>query len=137
MEKEEVLEKLSVLGFDIEEVPNLGYIFKYEGLTLLYMPDDDEDFLRFAAPNVFEVTEENRPFVMEMINETNKTVKYSKVCAYVEHVWVFYEYHLFDGTDLEDVIEHILLLIKATVAFFHRLVEGGSIEDFKDERDKE
>ena len=127
MDKKEVLEKLEMLGFDIEEVPDFGYIFKFEGLTLLYMPDDDEDFLRFAAPNVFDVTDENRAFVLEVVNETNLTIKYSKVCAYGEQVWVFYEYRVFGG-ELEDIIEHSLYLLRATVALFHRKVEGGDIE---------
>ncbi|KWW25108.1 MAG: Uncharacterized protein F082_1154 [bacterium F082] len=127
MDKNEVLEKLEVLGFDIEEVPDFGYIFKFEGLTLLYMPDDDEDFLRFAAPNVFDVTDENRAFVLEVVNETNLTIKYSKVCAYGEQVWVFYEYRMFGG-ELEDIIEHSLYLLRATVALFHRKVEGSDIE---------
>ena len=135
MDKKEVLEKLEVLGFDIEEVPDFGYIFKFEGLTLLYMPDDDEDFLRFSAPNVFDVTDENRTFVLEVVNETNLTIKYSKVCAYGEQVWVFYEYRVFGG-ELEDIIEHSLYLLRATVALFHRKVEGGDIEEKENDDEK-
>ncbi len=135
MDKNEVLEKLEVLGFDIEEVPDFGYIFKFEGLTLLYMPDDDEDFLRFAAPNVFDVTDENRAFVLEVVNETNLTIKYSKVCAYGEQVWVFYEYRVLGG-ELEDIIEHSLYLLRATVALFHRKVEGGDIEEKESDDEK-
>lgn len=135
MDKNEVLEKLEVLGFDIEEVPDFGYVFKYEGLTLLFMPDDDEDFLRFAAPNMFDVTDENRAFVLEVVNETNLTIKYSKVCVYGEQVWAFYEYCLFGG-DLEDIIEHSLYLIRATVALFHRKVEGGDIEEKENDEEE-
>ena len=137
MDKNEVLEKLEVLGFDIEEVPDFGYIFKFEGLTLLYMPDDDdENFLRFAAPNIFDVTDENRAFVLEVVNETNLTIKYSKVCAYGEQVWAFYEYRLFGDGELEDIIEHSLYLIRATVALFHRKVEGGDIEERENDEEE-
>jgi hypothetical protein len=136
MNKNEVLETLEMMGFDIDEVPDFGYIFKYEGLTLLFMPDDDENFLRFAAPNVFDVTDENRSFVLEVVNDTNMTIKYSKVCAYGEQVWAFYEYRLFGDGELEDIIEHSLLLLRATVALFHRKVEGEDIEDLDDEEEK-
>ena len=137
MDKNEVLEKLEVLGFDIEEVPDFGYIFKFEGLTLLYMPDDDdENFLRFAAPNIFDVTDENRAFVLEVVNETNLTIKYSKVCAYGEQVWAFYEYRLFGDGELEDIIEHSLYLIRATVVLFHRKVEGGDIEEKENDEEE-
>ena len=135
MNKTEVLEKLEVLGFDFEEMPDFGYIFKYEGLTLIFMPDNDEDFLRFAAPNIFDVTEDNRAFVLEVVNETNLTIKYSKVCMYCDQVWAFYEYRLFGENELEDIVEHSLLLLHATVALFHRKVEGEDMET--DDNDNE
>ena len=133
MNKNEVLEKLELLGFDIEEVPDFGYIFKFEGLALVYMPDNDENFLRFAAPNIFDITAENRAFVLEVVNETNLTIKYSKVCAYGEQVWVFYEYRVFEDGNLEEIIEHSIYLMSATVALFHRKVEGGEIEETDNE----
>lgn len=129
MNKNDVLETLEVMGFDIEEVSDFGYVFKFEGLTLLFMPDEDEDFLRFAAPNVFDVTDENRGFVLEVVNGTNLTIKYSKVCVCGERVWAFYEYRLFGDGELEDIIEHCLLLLRATLALFLRKVEGEDIED--------
>lgn len=128
MNKTDVLEKLAVLGFEVEEIPEFGFLFGYEGLSIVYMPDDDENFLRFAAPHMFDVTEGNRAFVLEIVNETNLTIKYSKVCVYGDQVWAFYEYRLFGEDKLEEIVEHILLLIQATVALFHRKVEGGDIE---------
>ena len=124
MSKELVLEKLESLGFSVVDAHEFGYIFKFEELTLLYMPDDDEFFLRFALPNIFDVTAENRPFVLEVANDTNMTVKYSKTCVFGESVWVFYEYRLFGDDNIEAIIEHGLLLLQATVELFHRKIEG-------------
>jgi len=75
MNKTDVLETLAVLGFEVEEIPDFGFLFRYEGLSIVYMPDDDENFLRFAAPHMFDVTEDNRAFVLEI-----NTVR----CAYME-----------------------------------------------------
>jgi hypothetical protein len=124
MSKELVLEKLESLGFSVVDAHEFGYVFKYEELTLLYMPDDDENFLRFALPNIFDVTAENRPFVLEVVNDTNMTIKYSKTCVFGESVWVFYEYRLFGDDNIEVIIEHGLLLLQATVGLFHRKIEG-------------
>lgn len=135
MDKKEVLEKLEVIGFEVEEVPDFGYVFKYEGMNILFMPDDDEDFLRFAAPHIFEVTDENRASVLEIVNDTNLGIKYSKVCVYGEQVWVFYELRLFGENDLEEIIEHSLFLLRATVAVFLRKIDGEDFEDMKDEND--
>lgn len=133
MNKNKVLETLEVMGFEIKEVPDLGFVFEYERLTLIFIPDDDEDCLRFVAPNIFDVTDENRVFVLDFVNEINLSIKYSKVCVYGEHVWAFYEYLIFDDSNLEKIIEHCLLLLGTTVAVFHRKVEGEDIEDINDE----
>ena len=124
MSKELVLEKLESLGFSVMDAHEFGYVFKYEKLTLLYMPDDDENFLRFALPNIFDVTAENRPFVLEVANDTNMTIKYSKTCVLGESVWAFYEYRLFGDDNIEAIIKHGLLLLQATVGLFHKKIEG-------------
>lgn len=135
MKKDEVLERLQELGFDVEEVPDFGYIFKYERQPLLYMPDNDENYLRFAAPNIFDVTEDNRAFVLEVVNDTNMSIKYGKVCICGEQVWVFCEHRLFGEFDIEEIIEHSLFLLRATIAIFHRKVEGEDFEDIDEDNE--
>ena len=141
MSKELVLEKLESLGFSVVDAQEFGYVFEYEELTLLYMPDDDENFLRFALPYIFDVTAENKPFVLEVVNDTNMTIKYSKTCVFGESVWVFYEYRLFGDDNIEAIIEHGLLLLQATVGLFHRKIEGDDVfpqpeDDSKNENEE-
>ena len=138
MNKENIINKLTELGFELQEVPEMGYVFEYEGMTILYMPDDDEDFVRFGLPNIFEVTEENRPLVLEVANSTNLTIKYAKVCVYGESVWAFYEYRSFGNEDIEELVEHSLLLLGATLSLFHRKIEGeDTITEDENEETKE
>ena len=117
MNKEKVLAQLEELGFALEEAGEYGYFFKFEGLNVLYMPDDDdENFMRFAVPNIYDVTEENKALVLEVVNNTNMTIKYSKTCVFGDDVW---------GEDnLEDIIEHSMRLLQATFFLFHRKIEG-------------
>jgi len=135
MSKELILAKIEELGFSIEEAGDFGYVFKYEELTILYMPDDDENFLRFAVPNIYDVTDENKPFVLEVVNDTNMSIKYSKTCVYGDSVWVFYEYRLFGEDNLEDIIEHSMLLLQASYFLFHRKLEGDDTLPGDDEDD--
>ena len=142
MSKELILAKIEELGFSIEEAGDFGYVFKFEELTILYMPDDDENFLRFAVPNIYDVTDENKRFVLEVVNDTNMSIKYSKTCVYGDSVWVFYEYRLFGEDNLEDIIEHSMLLLQASYFLFHRKLEGddtlpGEDEDDDDNETKE
>ena len=90
MNKEKVLAQLEELGFALEEAGEYGYFFKFEGLNVLYMPDDDdENFLRFAVPNIYDVTEENKDLVLEVVNNTNMAIKYSKTCVVGDDVWIW------------------------------------------------
>ena len=123
MSKELILKKLEEQGFSIMVLDEYGYAFKYEELTLIYIPDDDERFLRFGVPNIFDVTTGNRPFVLEVINDTNKTIKYGKTCLYGEKVWVFYEYRLFGEDHIDDIIKHCFMVLLATIEVFHRKIE--------------
>ena len=132
MEKRVILEKLEEFGFSVEEIPEFGYVFNYEGINFLYTPDnDDEDFLRFSVPNIFDVTEDNRTLVFDIINNTNLKIKYDKVCAYGNNVWATYEHRIFNNDNIEEVIEHCLLVLQATVVLFHRLVEGDDVQQFR------
>lgn len=135
MNKELILAKIEELGFSIEEAGDFGYVFKFEELTILYMPDDDENFLRFAVPNIYDVTDENKRFVLEVVNDTNMSIKYSKTCVYGDSVWVFYEYRLFGEDNLEDIIEHSMLLLQASYFLFHRKLEGDDTLPGEDEDD--
>jgi hypothetical protein len=138
MRKETVLAQLEELGFVLEKAGQYGYFFKYEGLNILYMPDDDdENFLRLAIPNIYDVTEENKPFVLEVVNSTNMAIKYSKTCAFGDDVWVFYEYHLFGDDNLEDILEHCLRLLQATFFLFHRKIEGDDSLPGEDDDDND
>lgn len=135
MSKELILAKIEELGFSIEEAGDFGYVFKFEELTILYMPDDDENFLRFAVPNIYDVTDENKRFVLEVVNDTNMSIKYSKTCVYGDSVWVFYEYRLFGDDNLEDIIEHSMLLLQTSYFLFHRKLEGDDTLPGEDEDD--
>ena len=140
MNKELVLSKLGELGFELKEIEDYGYLFRYEDLSMLYIPDEDDDnFLRFALPNVFDVTDENRPFVLEVVNDTNMTIKYTKTCVYDDDVWAFYEYRTFNDDNLEDIIEHGLVLLQSTCYVFRSKVEGDDsyLKNIYDEMNNE
>lgn len=135
MNKELVLSKLEELGFTLEKAGESSHVFKYEGLTILYMPDDDENFLRFAVPGIFDVTDENKDLVLGVVNATNLAIKYSKTCVYDDDVWAFFEYRTFDDEHLEEILEYAMLLLQATYYLFYRKIEGD--DTIPDEDDDE
>ena len=125
MKKEKVLVTFEELGFELEDAGDLGYFFRFEELNYLYLPDDDdEQFFRLALPHVFDVTTENNPFVLEVVNDTNLSLKYSKTCVINEHVWIFYEYLSFGDDNVEEIIEHGIRVLQATIGLLYRKIEG-------------
>ena len=124
MNTESVLSKLREEQFVLEKVGGSYYSFEYEELGFLFMPDGDDNFLRFAVPSIYDVTEENRPFVLEVVNDTNFTIKYCKACVFDDSVWIFYEHRLFGDDHLEELLEHTLKLLQAAYYLFYRKIEG-------------
>ncbi|MCH4155248.1 MAG: hypothetical protein LKF31_02985 [Muribaculaceae bacterium] len=138
MNKTEVIEHFSELGFTLEEIPDYAYIFHYEDLNMLYMPDDeDNDFFRIALPNIYDVTEENRAFLLDVANETNLMIKSAKICLTHDDVWAMYECPIFSEDKIENMIQYAAELLQAASALFIRNLNGegfGNEEDNNDEK---
>ena len=48
-QKEIIIDQLKAMGFEPVELGDAGFVFKYEDMNYLYMPDDDdEQFLRIV-----------------------------------------------------------------------------------------
>ena len=125
MKQTEIKKKLQELGYDLTRVSKGFYMFSSNGTKMLYVPDSKaSECLRFAIPCLYEVTDENKQFLSDIINETNLSVKYAKTLVVSHHVWMIYEYHTYDKIDLEEVITHCLLTLLASQKTFFDLIEG-------------
>lgn len=130
MNHEIVSRHLKTMGFEVEEVPDFATLFHYEGLTFAAIwEDDDEHFLRLALPKIFDVTDDNRISILTVVNEVNLRVKYTKICVSDNSVWVYYEHYFTLETDGENVLEHAIRLLQATLFEFNRIIDGGLDDD--------
>lgn len=142
-QKEIILEQLNALGFEFVELGDAGFVFKYNDLNYLYMPDeDDEQFLRIAIPHLFEVTEENRMAVLDAMHETGLMLKYAKVCIMYENAaWAIYEHRLTSTDNLAELSEHIIRVLEAAAHVFYKKINGedvmGRSEESEDSSDEE
>lgn len=134
--EELVLKELTSMGFEPTQVGDMGYAFNYEELTFLFITDDDDAFLRFAIPNMFEVTDDNRTFVLEAINQTSLSLKYSKMCITSDaYVWAMYEHRLNSTEDITNLLEHIILVLFITYDIFYKSVSGEDVMSGNDADD--
>ena len=142
-QKEIILDQLKAMGFEPIELGDVGFVFKYEDLNYLYMPDeDDEQFLRIVTPHLFEVTDENRVAVLDAMHETGFMLKYAKVCImHGNAVWAIYEHYLTSTDNLAELLEHIIRVLEAAAHVFYKKINGedvvGRLEESEDSSDEE
>ena len=116
--KEKILEAFRELGFKLEEEEGMGYCFNYEGLSLLYMyNENDEEFLNIALPGIVDVEEDKMLQICALLEKINSTLKYIKAYMLGNSVWLFYERELFGEEDLMTVISRMILHLEAGLCF--------------------
>lgn len=142
-QKEIILDQLKAMGFEPFELGDVGFVFNYEDMNYLYMPDDDdEQFLRIVIPHLFEVTDENRVAVLDAMHETGLMLKYAKVCIMYENAaWAIYEHRLTYTDNLAELLEHIIRVLEAAAHVFYKKINGedvmGRSEESDDRSDEE
>lgn len=126
MTTEEVLSVLHQLGFMPEHIDDdFGYSFEYEGLTLLYVPSDDTKCLTFMMPNIFDITEENRPAAYEAMIRLVGRLKY--VQPFImgkDQIWLTYQHYVGNGEVTEDIVEHMIRVLTVSINKFHEIING-------------
>ena len=136
--KEIILQELNAMGYEPTEVESLGYVFCHEDKYFLYSyEDDDEEFLRIAIPQLYDVTEENRIDVIKALHETAYLIKYSKpVIMYTDSVWAIYEHKLVTTDNLSELLEHIIRVLEVTAFVFQKKINGEEL-NFEDSSEDE
>lgn len=132
--KEKILNALRELGFELEEMENFGYGFRYEGINYLYMPnDDDEDFLNISVPAIIEKDEIEESAYTMLLDKTNSTLKYIKANTLGDGLWLFYERELFGNEDLEELLQRMILRLEAGTFFVRQEIRNSMSEDIEDD----
>lgn len=126
MTTENVLTVLHQLGFMPEHIDDdFGYSFEYEGLTLIYVPNDDAKCLTLMMPNIFDITEENRAAAYEAMIRLVARLKY--VQPFVmgqDQVWLTYQHYTGDSEVTEDLVEHMIRVLSVGIRKFHEIING-------------
>ena len=130
---EQTVEHLYNLGFSPQDLDGEGTDFKfsYRRKTYLLMDNNkDENFVRFALPQIYTVTNENKPILLDIIQQLGFSLKYIKGAIYNDEVWLFYEHYLDDGATIsEDTVEHIIRTLSAGLRWFQKAIENYDEED--------
>lgn len=131
MIKEQVLKALSALGFIPEEIEGFGYRFDYEGLTLIYSEDDeDSKCVTLIAPDVFDISDDNRTAVLEAMVKLCGKMKYVQPHIMFENqVWFNYQYYTNDNEVTAALIGHMIRVLVFSTITFHKIINGDDNDD--------
>ena len=120
--KEDIKNYLVSEGLQPKE-EDFGFFFRYQMLSfLIHWDEDDELFLRISLPSIFSADENNRPDVLEAMNQVNLDRKVVKCVLANDSVWVAAEQLLDSSPNFEDIIPRTLgMLLQAREAFYENL----------------
>lgn len=129
--KDDVLLALSVLGFKTYEIEEVGYRFEYEGLNVLYSVDDPgTTCVTLSAPDVFDITGDNRTAVLEAMAKLCGGVRYVQPhIMFGEQVWLNYQYWLGEHEATPELLEHMVRVLAYATSTFHKLINGNNNDD--------
>lgn len=130
--KEKILNAFKSLGFEMEDMEDLGYGFDYEGLHYLWMNNDDEEFLNIAIPAVYDKSDSNELEFYQVIDKLNSMLKYVKVNEIGNSMWLFYEREMIGEEDFEKLLPKMIIHLEHAVRFLRNEGEdanGGKADD--------
>lgn len=122
--KEKILNTLKTLGFNLEQVENFGYLFKYEGINYVWMTETDDDkFLSIVIPGILEKPDGESISFYKLVDGLNSSLKYVKACVVSDSIWLVYEHELFEDEDVERLISRMIVHLDAAIRIFHNRME--------------
>lgn len=118
--KEKILNTFKSLGFELEEIEEIGHTFKYEGINYMWMSNNgDENFLSIGVPAILDKPDGELVSFYQLIDKLNGTLKYIKANVIGDSLWLFYERELFGNEeDIEDLISRMIVQLEMAFRFF-------------------
>lgn len=131
MIKENVLTAFSALGFIPKEIEGFGYLIEYEGLTIIYTVDDEEaKCITLTAPDVFDISDDNRTAVLEAMAKLCGKMKYVQPHIMFENqVWLNYQHYLGENEVTQELIEHMIHVLAISTITIHNIITGNDNDD--------
>lgn len=107
--KDQVTEEIKRLCGKVRMLNNGWCYFVCHHLHYLYIPDETHGMIRISIPHVVNSKEYNREVVDVAVNETNKTVKFTKAMVLNNgSISLNYDHRINNGDDVGEIVEHII-----------------------------
>ncbi|MBQ4367068.1 MAG: hypothetical protein II786_03170 [Muribaculaceae bacterium] len=110
------------------DVTDFGLAFKVEGLSFLFLKDDNDDqYFRLMMPGIYDINDDNEYEVLKALNETNASMKVVKLYTMGEDddrdVWVAFEILADSTPELKDFVPRAISLLRAGRRDFYQRIQ--------------
>lgn len=113
---------------------DLGLNFKFQMLDYAFRRDeDDNQFITFVIPGIFDVKKEQIVEAFYAINTINTSIKYVKAVVFNAEIWLTFEHYYDEAVDLKDLV---MTAIAALYAAYHKFATLLEDEDESPQSDE-
>lgn len=109
MRQEEVVNAIRKKCKNVETLSLKRWRFTYNRQWYFYMADKHDGMLRFCVPHLIKASDYDEKRLVEVINETNREVKYVKaVLLNCGSVSLNYDHKISSDETVENIVPHII-----------------------------
>lgn len=107
--KEKIINAFKALGFELEELGELGYGFEYEGAHYLWLANGDDDMLSICIPGILNKEDAGEWEMLQLMDKINGSLKFVKANSVGDSVWLFYEHEMLGEEYFERLLPHMVI----------------------------
>lgn len=107
--KEKIINAFKALGFELEELGELGYGFEYEGAHYLWLANGDDDMLSICIPGILNKEDAGEWEMLQLMDKINGSLKFVKANSVGDSVWLFYEHEMLGEENFERLLPHMVI----------------------------
>lgn len=107
--QEEIKQEIIKLCGNTNKVSSFGWHFMRNNLHYFYVPDKEHKFIRITIPHIVKVDDANKESVTDIINETNREVKFVKAVILENgSISISYDHKVAEQENMAQIVSHII-----------------------------
>lgn len=104
-----ITKQIELLCGKTNKVSSFGWHFTHKELHYFYVPDKENKFIRITIPHIVKVNDMDTKSITDVINETNREVKFVKAVILDNgSISISYDHKIAAQENLSEIAHHII-----------------------------
>lgn len=136
MIEEDIVNEIKKKSGKVDELPSIGgWHFVYNERHYIYMSGKKAGVIRICIPHLAKSEDYVSEFLSDVINKTNRNVKYVKaVILDCGSISLSYEHKGTDGENVSEIIHHMISALDFAATYLLLTAGAGLVETQKNEK---